>query len=235
MSSSPGHASLTVAVCTIRPGTLSNTIHSILSQDYSEFELLVIDQSHGQDIARIIEDANDPRIRHVRDQGVGLSRARNLATALAKAPIVAFTDDDCTARPDWVRQLIAVFESEPELVMVSGTVIPASSVSKFETCPFVEMTDAVCRNPDSISASHCRQRPFQSSRCSPAHTVLHIPARKLEAGRYLVATQFGIKRQANNFAILLHGCSSPRHGLLRRGCDRKDAGCETSVSSLDKG
>ena len=53
----------------------------------------------------------------------GLSGARNTGTAVAKAEIVAFLDDDAEAAPDWLERL-AVLYDDPDVLAVGGLVEP---------------------------------------------------------------------------------------------------------------
>ena len=53
----------------------------------------------------------------------GLSGARNTGTAVAKAEIVAFLDDDAEAAPDWLERLAALYD-DPDVLAVGGRVEP---------------------------------------------------------------------------------------------------------------
>lgn len=63
----------------------------------------------------------DPRIRFVFEPRRGASLARNLGWRLAEGEIVAFTDDDCVARHDWLESLTPAF-GDPEIACVAGRV-----------------------------------------------------------------------------------------------------------------
>lgn len=64
------------------------------------------------------------RVRYIRDEGRGLSRARNLARAEARTPLLAFIDDDCVATPQWLATIVAAFGACPSLTAVTGPVLP---------------------------------------------------------------------------------------------------------------
>jgi glycosyltransferase involved in cell wall biosynthesis len=51
------------------------------------------------------------------------ARQRNLGWRAARAPLVAFTDDDCRPEPDWLERLLAAAGAQPERV-VQGRVRP---------------------------------------------------------------------------------------------------------------
>src|SRR5262249_15438285 len=55
----------------------------------------------------------------------GLSHARNIGTAHARAEVVAFMDDDAIAAPDWAAQILRAFETfAGRAGVVGGRVLP---------------------------------------------------------------------------------------------------------------
>jgi hypothetical protein len=52
----------------------------------------------------------------------GLAAARNVGVRLTRAPIVAFTDDDCVVRPGWLEAIAAPFAADPGVGVVFGSV-----------------------------------------------------------------------------------------------------------------
>jgi glycosyltransferase involved in cell wall biosynthesis len=53
----------------------------------------------------------------------GPAPARNLGWRSARAPLVAFTDDDCVPRPDWLAQAVASAQATPDLGVLQGAVL----------------------------------------------------------------------------------------------------------------
>jgi glycosyltransferase involved in cell wall biosynthesis len=85
-------------------------------------ELVVVDQSDDTSTEEAIRELRDPRLRYVRTPTRGVSNSRNLGIELTDGDIIAFTDDDCRAAPDWVQNLARVFESDPQAAVVCGQV-----------------------------------------------------------------------------------------------------------------
>jgi GT2 family glycosyltransferase len=52
----------------------------------------------------------------------GTSRARNLGAWLARGDVIAFTDDDCQPKPDWLQNARRYFEN-PRVVGVEGLIV----------------------------------------------------------------------------------------------------------------
>jgi GT2 family glycosyltransferase len=113
---------VTVVVCTVnRFDHLMACLRTILANPGRDFEVLVVDQNDPATHARAIAGAGpDPRLRWIRTGIRGLSHARNCALEGARAPLLAFTDDDCRVPPDWVQRIAAAFGADPELSMLFG-------------------------------------------------------------------------------------------------------------------
>lgn len=91
-----------------RPADLSHLIPSLAEQTVEQFEVLILDQSDDpDDVARLLEVVGDERIRHVPLDTVGKSRALNVGVDIARADVLAFTDDDCVAGPHWLENALA--------------------------------------------------------------------------------------------------------------------------------
>jgi glycosyltransferase involved in cell wall biosynthesis len=120
---------VTVVICTIgEDPRLVDSVAAILAQTYTDLECLVVDNRPGSGrVARMVESlGRDARLRVVEEPLHGLSRARNCAIAHARGEIIAFTDDDAVADPDWVRRFMGVFGNHPEVDCVTGLVFPAN-------------------------------------------------------------------------------------------------------------
>jgi len=75
---------------------LVDTISSILDQDYSDFELIIIDDHSTDDTESVLSSFNDDRINYIRldkNHG-GPSRPRNIGISAASGEYVAFFDSD---------------------------------------------------------------------------------------------------------------------------------------------
>jgi glycosyltransferase involved in cell wall biosynthesis len=106
-----------------RPDHAAPCAGSILSNPDDEFELLIVDQSDDDASERALAAyAGDRRFRYIRSSSRGASAARNVGVEQSKAPIIAFTDDDCRVSPDWLQQISSLFEQDPEAALVFGKV-----------------------------------------------------------------------------------------------------------------
>jgi GT2 family glycosyltransferase len=113
-----------VVICTRnRPESLAKTLESVLTQDYPDYEVLVVDQSSGDETCRLVETSLSPRLRYVRLERPGLSRAYNAGIRATDAHLLVFTDDDVTVPPGWLRSVGLAFAQNPEVSLLYGQVL----------------------------------------------------------------------------------------------------------------
>lgn len=90
------------------------------------FEVVVVDNVSRDDIAAVCEEARRTGldIRCLRmETDRGPAPARNRGVAVARAPVIAFTDSDCRPEPQWLERALAAFE-DPAVAFVTGPVLP---------------------------------------------------------------------------------------------------------------
>jgi GT2 family glycosyltransferase len=118
-----GTTSFTVAVCTRgRPEKVRAALDALADQADREFPVVVVDQSRPPDTELERRASEDDRLTLVPDDGMGLSRARNLALGAADTEWIAFVDDDCLVEPGFAAALREELGSHPEADWLSGNV-----------------------------------------------------------------------------------------------------------------
>jgi GT2 family glycosyltransferase len=96
---------VSVVVCTYNGGrTLRQCLASLRAVDYPAYETIVVDDGSTDDTAAILGDF--PEVRAIRQPNHGLSVARNVGLHAANGDVVAYTDSDCFADPDWLTRLV---------------------------------------------------------------------------------------------------------------------------------
>lgn len=80
--------------------SISNTINSVLRQDFSDFEIVVVDDGSMDGSVAIVEAMNDPRIRLIKQENGGPSKARNTGVKNAKGEWIVFLDADDEMLPN---------------------------------------------------------------------------------------------------------------------------------------
>jgi glycosyltransferase involved in cell wall biosynthesis len=93
--------------------------------DLSEFEVIVVDDGSSDGTAALLRRAAEGSpfaLRAlVRATSEGPGRARNEGWRAARAPLVAFTDDDCEADPGWLEACLRACERAPGAIVQGRT------------------------------------------------------------------------------------------------------------------
>lgn len=102
----PATPKVSVVVATYNGArTLRLCLESLGRLNYPDYEVIVVDDGSTDAVPQIA--AQFPNVRYVRQPHRGLGAARNTGIAAATGQIVAFTDDDCRADPDWLYYLVS--------------------------------------------------------------------------------------------------------------------------------
>lgn len=95
---------------------LTEAIDSVLSQDFKDYELIVVDDG-STDNTRVILDAYGQDIMVLRQANKGVSAARNRGIAEAGGQLVAFIDSDDLWLPRKLSRQVDFFKSNPDAVI----------------------------------------------------------------------------------------------------------------------
>lgn len=104
-----------------RSNVLERAVESVLAQEYTDFELLVVDGGPAGGAGDVVASFDDERVRYVRSDDDGPAEARNHGIRLATGSYVAFQDSDDRWDPAKLRNQMRVFESAPSDVGVVYT------------------------------------------------------------------------------------------------------------------
>ena len=111
-----------------RAEVLPRALASLLDQDAgpSRYEVVVVDNNSDDGTREIAESflGKAANFRYLFEPKQGLSHARNAGILAARAPLIAFTDDDVRVARDWVTTIARLFAEHPEAACVGGKVLP---------------------------------------------------------------------------------------------------------------
>jgi glycosyltransferase involved in cell wall biosynthesis len=109
-------ASVVIPVFNCR-GTIAKCINSLTVLEHPSFEVIIVDDGSTDGTAEICEAF--PRIRVIKLDRGGPSRARNVGISQARGELIAFTDGDCIVDRRWLTELEKGFD-RPEVAGVGG-------------------------------------------------------------------------------------------------------------------
>ena len=99
---------------------LPAAVESVLAQTFTDWELLIIDDGSTDDTPDAVRPfLADRRVRYVRSDRLGQSRAKNLGIRLSRGEFVAFLDaDDAWLPTKLEKQLAAASRVDPDVGVV---------------------------------------------------------------------------------------------------------------------
>jgi glycosyltransferase involved in cell wall biosynthesis len=106
---------------------LAETLQSFLSQTFTDYELLAIDDGSTDDSVDIVRSIKDERIRLIQKNNTGLCHTMNLGIAEAQAPYIARSDQDDVSFPDRLQRQLRVMEDHSEVLGVFSYVTKLGS------------------------------------------------------------------------------------------------------------
>ncbi|MFJ4842313.1 glycosyltransferase [Streptomyces sp. NPDC088746] len=174
----------TVVVATReRPAQLARALDSLLAQDHPDFEIVVVDNAPATDATReLITSAYAGRgVGYACEPVPGLAAAHNRGVLLAKADVVAFTDDDVIADPHWLSALTRPFGEDPGPACATGLILPARLSTPAQI----------------LLESHGGfAKGFTARRYDPAHPPADEPLFPFTAGRFGSGANMAFRTEA---------------------------------------
>jgi glycosyltransferase involved in cell wall biosynthesis len=123
---------VSVIVCSYNGAkTLAACLQSLGNLNYSDYEVILVDDGSTDNTAQIAEQF--PHVRYIHQKNHGLSHARNTGAAAAKGEVLAYTDSDCMADVDWLYYLIGTLLSG-EFAGVGGPNITPPAQNWIQAC-----------------------------------------------------------------------------------------------------
>ena len=124
-----------------RADVLPRAIESVIAQELSDFELIVVDDGSTDDSATLVESFADERIRLIRlDKNRGGNVARNEGIRAAHSPLIAFLDSDDRYLPNKLSFVVAEFDRRPKLDLLVDSFVKVQP-------PGSRKAEVVRRNP----------------------------------------------------------------------------------------
>lgn len=101
---------------------IENTLKAVLAQDYSDFEVIVVNNASSDKTREILSRFSDPKIKIVDEPRKGLLFAREAGRKKSTGEIIAQLDADCLPRKNWISNGVKLIEDK-NVVGASGPYI----------------------------------------------------------------------------------------------------------------
>lgn len=99
---------------------LREAMDSMLSQTFTDFELIVLDDCSPDNAEEILDTYDDPRIvRYRGERNVGLANVLNVGIEMARGKYIARMDSDDISLPNRLQVQVDYLEAHPEIDLVS--------------------------------------------------------------------------------------------------------------------
>ncbi|MEL6351524.1 MAG: hormogonium polysaccharide biosynthesis glycosyltransferase HpsN [Cyanobacteria bacterium J06627_28] len=125
-----------------REAVLCESIKSVLAQDYTDYELIVVDQTQTHEAstqAFLDQTAADGKIRLYKVSWANLPAARNYAIERAKGSIFLFLDDDVQLPEGCLAAHAKGFEGRPEVGAIAGRVFDRMKLAESKKEPIEQL------------------------------------------------------------------------------------------------
>lgn len=104
-----------------RAHLLGQTIASVLSQNFNDYELLVLDDSSTDNTGDVVGSFSDHRITYIRNtKNLGFVNNWNKGLDVARGDYVIFPGDDDLLLPDCLGTLVNIMDDDQKLAMVTS-------------------------------------------------------------------------------------------------------------------
>jgi hypothetical protein len=121
---------VTVAVCNTTPASrLDTCLESLTHLDYAPIDVVIVDASDDRTRVERLVSERFPQMRYRAVSGTGA--APHLAVAECRGDILAITDGDAVVDPRWLSKLATIFLADPDVMTVTGLVLPRSMQKPF--------------------------------------------------------------------------------------------------------
>ena len=126
-------AAVSVIIPTIgRAHELERTLAALAEAMPRAAEIVVVDQSGGDEVAALVRSFEAAGARRLGSQGRGVALAANEGLKDARHEAILFTDDDCTVAADWIGVGLELMTKWPACIF-TGRVLPSGNPANVPT------------------------------------------------------------------------------------------------------
>ena len=111
---------------------IKETINSVLTQTFQNFEIIVINDGSTDQSSEIIKTIKHDRIHLVEQENQGVSFSRNKGIAMSKGEFIVFLDSDDILHPNFLERRIFTLKKSAAIASASNVVLIDGKGNKIE-------------------------------------------------------------------------------------------------------
>ncbi|MBL10448.1 MAG: hypothetical protein CL402_08050 [Acidiferrobacteraceae bacterium] len=158
---------------------LKECVDSVLNQTFQDFEYIILNNGSTDSTAGILARYEDPRIRIVQQENLGIARSLNKGIHMAKSDLIARLDADDVSEPNRLEKQINFMNRHKEIVLCG---------SRFKVLlgkEYIDFPNHVPVENEAIRKSMSCFNPFSHS------TVVFRKPEFIKSGGYSAKYKFG--------------------------------------------
>lgn len=101
-----------------KEASIKQSLMSVLSQSYQDFEVVIVDDGSTDDSAAKVEEIHDPRVRLIRQENGGPSKARNTGVKNARGEWIVLLDADDELLPNGLETFQNIIDKASDIDIV---------------------------------------------------------------------------------------------------------------------
>jgi len=99
---------------------LKGCLESILSQTFTDYEIILVDNASSDDSVTFVKD-NFPQVKIIQNKdNVGFAEGNNIGIENSSGKIIALFNPDAVAEKDWLSILVSILQSSKKIAAVTG-------------------------------------------------------------------------------------------------------------------
>ena len=125
---------------------LGGCLRSLVAQDYSDRETIVVDNGSHDGTVEMIE-TEFPEVRVIAlGENSGFCRGNNIAVAQSSGELILLLNNDAELAPDFISRMVEAAELDPEFGMFAARVMMFDRREVFDSAGLYVYPDGVCRS-----------------------------------------------------------------------------------------
>lgn len=97
---------------------LRRALDTVLGQTFRDFEVIAINDGSKDESAALLDSVDDPRVRVIHQDNMGLAATLNRGLAMAHGQLIARQDQDDLSHPDRFAKQVAYLRAHPDCILL---------------------------------------------------------------------------------------------------------------------